>query len=141
MKTIIDEGNPAIVKIGCAQCPSNLMLNPTEAVLAEIRALVSKGFKCPKCGTVWYLSGVEAREFVTQEGSSFYAIPYWIPTLTRETPVCLQSMLPDTFEETEDSSNENVGLDAVQEAPSVAKQPLKRRTRTAKLYHGYARKE
>jgi hypothetical protein len=136
MKTIVDEGNPAIVKIGCTQCPSNLMLNPTEAELAEIRNLVGKRFKCQNCGTVWYLSGLEVREFVTQEGSSFYAIPYWIPTMTKGTPISLQSMLQDTFEETEESAGEDESGAKIQESPTVAKQIHKRRARTKKWSYG-----
>jgi hypothetical protein len=127
MQTTVDEGNPAIVKIGCAQCPSNLMYNPTKDELTKARVLVGKMVRCQKCGTVWYLNGMEVRQFVTAEGDEAYVIPFWIPTVTKDTPIHLESMMQDTFEAEEESAGNDSEGEKVQEQ-SVARAKQKKKT-------------
>ena len=132
MQTTVDGGNPAIVKIGCAKCPSNLMFNPTKDELAKMRVLVGKMARCQKCGTVWYLNGMEVRQFVTVEGDAAYVVPFWIPTLTKDTPIELQSMMQDTFEGEKDSAGGDNEGEKVQEQPVARAEPKKKKARTAK---------
>jgi len=77
-------GNPAIVSIGCTQCPKNIEFSiegMTGDGLSAFMKVVGKVIECPHCKGKWMWKSMQVRGIVEEETEEWRITPMYVPIL------------------------------------------------------------